>query len=184
MGVARPDFRADVDAARNFARSVAGGIPRRRFNDQHHHAADAVFPARRGLRAALRQKHRHRHARLLDASVFADVSGLVDDFSAHLLDARRSARFAGSLYVPVKGFWILDFGLKTFYLKSEIIGFYRRRKFMQEERDLKREEKKEQSSHTEKEPPETAEHPAPGIKHEREPDAENIMPAEDRPGTF
>jgi hypothetical protein len=31
---------------------------------------------------------------------------------------------------------------------------------------------------------EQAEHPAPDIKHEREPDAENIMPAEDRPGTF
>lgn len=32
--------------------------------------------------------------------------------------------------------------------------------------------------------PEEAEHPAPGVKHEAEPDAENIMPAEDRPGTF
>jgi hypothetical protein len=31
---------------------------------------------------------------------------------------------------------------------------------------------------------EEAEHPAPGVKHESEPDAENIMPAEDRPGTF
>jgi len=31
---------------------------------------------------------------------------------------------------------------------------------------------------------ETEEHPAPGIKHEPEPDAENIMPAEDRPGTL
>jgi hypothetical protein len=31
---------------------------------------------------------------------------------------------------------------------------------------------------------EQAERPAPGIRHEREPDAENIMPAEDRPGTF
>ena len=28
------------------------------------------------------------------------------------------------------------------------------------------------------------EHPAPGIEHHPEPDAENIMPAEDRPGTF
>jgi len=34
------------------------------------------------------------------------------------------------------------------------------------------------------EPPETAEHPVPGVEHEPEPDAENIMPAEDRPGTF
>ena len=32
--------------------------------------------------------------------------------------------------------------------------------------------------------PEEAEHPVPGIKHEHEPDAENIMPAEDRPGTL
>ncbi|HEV2150554.1 MAG TPA: hypothetical protein VGR37_24350 [Longimicrobiaceae bacterium] len=33
-------------------------------------------------------------------------------------------------------------------------------------------------------PPETAEHPVPGVEHEPEPDAENLMPAEDRPGTF
>jgi len=31
---------------------------------------------------------------------------------------------------------------------------------------------------------EETEHPAPGVKHEKEPDAENIMPAQDRPGTF
>ncbi len=31
---------------------------------------------------------------------------------------------------------------------------------------------------------EESEHPVPGVKHEREPDAENIMPAEDRPGTL
>ncbi len=29
-----------------------------------------------------------------------------------------------------------------------------------------------------------AEHPAPGVEHYPEPDAENIMPAEDRPGTL
>ena len=28
------------------------------------------------------------------------------------------------------------------------------------------------------------EHPVPGIEHYPEPDAENIMPVEDRPGTF
>ena len=33
-------------------------------------------------------------------------------------------------------------------------------------------------------PPETDEHPAPGIEHEPEPDAENIVPAKDRPGTL
>lgn len=27
-------------------------------------------------------------------------------------------------------------------------------------------------------------HPVPGVKHEPEPDAENIMPAEDEPGTL
>ncbi len=31
---------------------------------------------------------------------------------------------------------------------------------------------------------ETVEHPAPGVEHRPEPDAENIMPAQDRPGTF
>ena len=33
-------------------------------------------------------------------------------------------------------------------------------------------------------PVEDAEHPAPAIEHYPEPDAENIMPIEDRPGTF
>lgn len=54
---------------------------------------------------------------------------------------------------------------------------------MQDERDLI-ESKNEKSPETENEQPETDEHPAPGIKHEHEPDAENIMPAQDRPGTF
>lgn len=31
---------------------------------------------------------------------------------------------------------------------------------------------------------EETEHPVPGVKHEKEPDAENMMPAEDRPGTL
>lgn len=34
------------------------------------------------------------------------------------------------------------------------------------------------------EPPETRRHPSPGVKHEPEPDAENLIPAEDEPGTF
>jgi hypothetical protein len=33
-------------------------------------------------------------------------------------------------------------------------------------------------------PAETAEHPVPGVKHQPEPDAENIMPAEHEPGTL
>lgn len=33
-------------------------------------------------------------------------------------------------------------------------------------------------------PLEEREHPVEGVKHKHEPDAENIMPAEDRPGTF
>jgi hypothetical protein len=34
------------------------------------------------------------------------------------------------------------------------------------------------------ETPETSEHPAPGVEHEQEPDAENIMQAKDGPGTL
>ncbi len=30
----------------------------------------------------------------------------------------------------------------------------------------------------------TEDRPVPGVKHKSEPDAENIMPAEDRPGTL
>ena len=35
-----------------------------------------------------------------------------------------------------------------------------------------------------KEPPETAEHPTPDVHHRPEPDADNLIPAEDEPGTF
>ena len=35
-----------------------------------------------------------------------------------------------------------------------------------------------------KEPPETAEHPTEGVHHRPEPDADNLIPAEDEPGTF
>ena len=58
---------------------------------------------------------------------------------------------------------------------------------MQNEKDFVErefEEEKERARREAHEAPETAEHPVPGVKHEREPDAENIMPAEDRPGTF
>lgn len=34
------------------------------------------------------------------------------------------------------------------------------------------------------EPPETALHPAPHIRHAKEPSAENLMPAEGEPGTL
>jgi len=53
----------------------------------------------------------------------------------------------------------------------------------EKETDLRDEEV--QPDHADERPAaEQAEHPVPGIKHETEPDAENIMPAEDRPGTF
>ena len=55
-----------------------------------------------------------------------------------------------------------------------------------QEKNLTSDENEEQvdSANEEHETPEISEHPAPGIKHEREPDAENIMPVQDGPGTF
>jgi hypothetical protein len=55
---------------------------------------------------------------------------------------------------------------------------------MQNENDLTKEEREEIEKKRANDPPETAEHPVPGIKHEKEPDAENLMPVEDGPGTF
>jgi hypothetical protein len=55
---------------------------------------------------------------------------------------------------------------------------------MPDEKDLITEEKEEKKTNETDEQPETAEHPVPGIKHEPEPDAENMMPVEDGPGTF
>jgi hypothetical protein len=48
---------------------------------------------------------------------------------------------------------------------------------MQQERD-------EKEISTEPVDEDEPEHPVPGVEHYPEPDAENIMPAEDRPGTF
>ena len=55
---------------------------------------------------------------------------------------------------------------------------------MQGEKDLITEEKETTEENEAKESPETAEHAVPGIKHKPEPDAENMMPVEDGPGTF
>jgi hypothetical protein len=54
---------------------------------------------------------------------------------------------------------------------------------MQNEKDLI-EKENEEIPETENEAPETAEHHVPGIEYKDEPDAENIMPAKDRPGTL
>jgi hypothetical protein len=57
---------------------------------------------------------------------------------------------------------------------------------MQNERDLIPTKKDEQKRNLNDEQllPEEAKHPVPGIKHKQEPDAENIMPVEDGPGTL
>lgn len=55
---------------------------------------------------------------------------------------------------------------------------------MQNEKDLIDEKRDEKEEKQKGEPVEIAEHPVPGIKHEHEPDAENLMPVEDGPGTF
>ncbi|MBA2379320.1 MAG: hypothetical protein H0V76_07070 [Blastocatellia bacterium] len=56
---------------------------------------------------------------------------------------------------------------------------------MQEEKDEDREIATEREDHdVSDEDVDEVEHPAPGIEHHNEPDAENIMPAKDRPGTL
>ena len=54
---------------------------------------------------------------------------------------------------------------------------------MQNEKDFI-ERENEETPETENETPETSERPVPGIEYKDEPDAENIMPAKDRPGTL
>jgi len=54
----------------------------------------------------------------------------------------------------------------------------------EKETDLREEQGRPDDIEDERPTAEQAEHPAPGIKHETEPDAENIMPAQDKPGTF
>jgi hypothetical protein len=57
-----------------------------------------------------------------------------------------------------------------------------------EQDDLERRPPAERSQENESEldsrPARPAERPVPGVKHVPEPDAENIMPAEDEPGTL
>lgn len=54
------------------------------------------------------------------------------------------------------------------------------------EKETDERKEKEPAGHAAGERPaaEEAERPAPGVRHEQEPDAENMMPAEDRLGTF
>lgn len=51
-------------------------------------------------------------------------------------------------------------------------------------RDDHEEKKVPQTKERPKARPETEERPAPGIKHEPEPDAENVVPAKHKPGTL
>ncbi len=53
----------------------------------------------------------------------------------------------------------------------------------EKETELRKEEERPEPA-GERPAAEEAEHPVPGVRHESEPDAENIMPAEDRPGTL
>lgn len=54
----------------------------------------------------------------------------------------------------------------------------RREQVEEQDRDAARRRSAEEQS------PETARRPVPGVKHEPEPDAGNIMPAENEPGTL
>jgi hypothetical protein len=65
-----------------------------------------------------------------------------------------------------------------------VFGFWIGGSVMQEEKDLTDYENEKEKREKKTDQPETAERPVPGIKHKPEPDAENIMPAEDRPGTL
>ena len=50
--------------------------------------------------------------------------------------------------------------------------------------DIDQEPKDDRPSIENPDPERDPEHPVPGVEHYDEADAENIMPAEDRPGTF
>ena len=54
----------------------------------------------------------------------------------------------------------------------------------EKETDLRKEEGRPEPDDDERPSVEDGGHSVPGVKHEPEPDAENIMPAEDGPGTF
>jgi hypothetical protein len=54
----------------------------------------------------------------------------------------------------------------------------------EKETDLRKEEGRPEPADDERPSVGDGVRPVPGVKHEPEPDAENIMPAEDRPGTF
>ncbi|HEX6309484.1 MAG TPA: hypothetical protein VFZ69_14905 [Longimicrobiales bacterium] len=53
-----------------------------------------------------------------------------------------------------------------------------------EKRTGREQQLRERDTAVREEGPERTRRPAPGIVHEPEPDAENIVPAEDRPGTL
>ena len=54
----------------------------------------------------------------------------------------------------------------------------------EKETDSRKDEGRPESDDDERPSVEDGGRPVPGVKHEPEPDAENIMPAEDGPGTF
>ena len=100
VGAAGADSCADADAARDLAGPDAGGLSCGRFVDQHHHAADAVLPARGRVLPALREEYGHWHAHGHDVAVLDVVPADLDHLPAAVLCGRSAARIRGQLHVP------------------------------------------------------------------------------------
>jgi hypothetical protein len=100
VDAAGSDLRADADAARDFARSDPGRLSHRRFLHQHHHAADAVFPAGGGVLPEIRQADRYRHRGRADDSVFGRVFDAVVAVFPRLHQFRTAARPRRELRLP------------------------------------------------------------------------------------
>src|SRR5690606_25166879 len=100
---------------------------------------------------------RHRHTCLDDAALLHRLPHFLDPLPDDLLGPRHPPRPPGTVHLS---------------LNTEIN--------MQEDRDEEREIETEREEHESEE----VEHPAPGIEHHREPDAENLIPVKDKPGTL
>ena len=94
-----PIFVPMLMAARALAGADPGGLPRRRLDDQHHHAADALLPAGGGLLPALREEDRHRHgdvSMMLPYSVYLLITWTIFLMSTGCSASRWVSRAATS----------------------------------------------------------------------------------------
>src|SRR5262245_36410898 len=100
MGFVKPDSRSDAHVIGAFSRIDSSRISNWGFQYQYYHTAHAVLSVGRYLRSALCETYGHRHARVIDVSLFHGLFRSVERSSNRILVVGDPLGLAGNLLLP------------------------------------------------------------------------------------